>query len=300
MIKLFYRDIFAGADFHIAETVLKNNAKTFEHTHDFFEIFIVTEGKIAHVLDGREKLLEKRQLVFVKPESIHSFRRLTTASASFVNIAFTNELYTFILEIYFQYITHFQHTEKAGDLRVLRTTALIPEKLYESMLLRIAYINERHSLLGENDEKGAITGLFLDMLALFYSGNTKKTLAPQWLSFAYEKMAKPQNFTSGIRRFVELSGKSQEHLTRSMKKFYQVTPSTYINNLRLNHAARLLKSTDVPVLEILLECGFGSVAFFNQLFKNLFQMTPSHYRYLNHVVIDPSEMKAQSPNSCVL
>ena len=272
MIKLFYQDIFAGATYHIADTILKTNAKTFEHTHDFFEIFIVTEGKIAHLTGTAEEYLEKRQLVFVEPDSVHSFRKLSSTNAHFVNIAFTKELYSYIRKMYFRYM------EKTGEERDFQTSVLVPEKLYESILLRIAYINEQQILPGEKNVENILAGLLLEMLMLLYSENIQKTPAPQWLSHAYERMREPQNFIMGIQCFVKISGKSQEHLTRSMKKFYQLTPSAYINNLRLNYAAGLLKTTDLPVLEILLESGFSSVAFFNQQFKKTFQMTPSRYR----------------------
>ena len=285
MIKLSHREIFPNNHYFIAETVLKTNAKTFEHTHDFYEIFIVTEGSVAHLIGEMEESLIKRQMILVHPEDKHCFRRLNTANASFVNIAFTKELYAWMQKIYSQYDERNERMEENTDFgeKNMRTTVIIPEKIYESILLRIAYIIEQRISRSEIRGKDLLSGLLMDMFTLFYNRNASEEHAPQWLSYACERMKEPENFIEGIHRFVKLSGKSQEHLTRSLQKFLQITPSTYVNHLRLNYAAELLKITDLPVLEILLKSGFNNVSFFNQLFKSTFQMTPSHYRSITLV-----------------
>ncbi len=52
----------------------------------------------------------------------------------------------------------------------------------------------------------------------------------------------------------------------------------YIEQVRVNHAAVLLKTTSDSILEIALQSGFHSSAYFNRVFKKIWKMTPSAYR----------------------
>ncbi|MGN1080619.1 MAG: helix-turn-helix transcriptional regulator, partial [Acutalibacteraceae bacterium] len=81
-----------------------------------------------------------------------------------------------------------------------------------------------------------------------------------------------------VPKMVELSGKTAEHLSRSMKKYYNVSPTDYINNLRMKNVSRLLLETDNPVVDICYENGYQNMSWFNTLFKKTFFMTPSQFR----------------------
>lgn len=44
------------------------------HYHDFFEIFIITEGKCIHRVNQQEQYLDKGSMVFIRPGDTHSYR----------------------------------------------------------------------------------------------------------------------------------------------------------------------------------------------------------------------------------
>lgn len=52
----------------------------------------------------------------------------------------------------------------------------------------------------------------------------------------------------------------------------------YIEQVRVSHGAMLLKNTSDSVLEIALQSGFHSSAYFNRVFKKIMKMTPGAYR----------------------
>jgi len=70
-------------------------------------------------------------------------------------------------------------------------------------------------------------------------------------------------------------------LTLFKKKFGK-TFSEYLNDIRLDQAVEFLKNTNMTVLEILITIGYNSREYFNRLFKEKFNITPSAYRILNH------------------
>jgi len=52
----------------------------------------------------------------------------------------------------------------------------------------------------------------------------------------------------------------------------------YVNGHRIAHAQRLLRGTDLPVTEVMLESGFASKSSFNTEFRRVTGLTPSGYR----------------------
>jgi len=81
-----------------------------------------------------------------------------------------------------------------------------------------------------------------------------------------------------LRRMVELSGRSQEHLTRSFSRYYGMTPSEYVNLLRLQAVAWKLQNTDDKVIDIVYHYGFNNISYFNRLFRARYHQTPLEYR----------------------
>jgi len=107
-----------------------------------------------------------------------------------------------------------------------------------------------------------------------------ETQIPFWLEQLCTDMQATENYVSGLTRMLELACKSQGYLNRCMKKYLGVTSTEYINTLRLNRAAELLRSTDKKIVDIAYECGFESVPYFNKIFKKQFLITPHLYRKL--------------------
>ena len=52
----------------------------------------------------------------------------------------------------------------------------------------------------------------------------------------------------------------------------------WLNQIKIEHACRLLENSELSVLEISLECGFHSISHFGKIFKNSVGMTPKEYR----------------------
>ncbi len=101
---------------------------------------------------------------------------------------------------------------------------------------------------------------------------------PAWLSAACNAMQKEENFPRGLERFIELAGKSQEHVTRSMHDHYGQTPTEFINTIRLDRAAYRMRASTDDILSIAYSVGFNNSSHFIALFKKRYGVTPSAYR----------------------
>ena len=68
------------------------------------------------------------------------------------------------------------------------------------------------------------------------------------------------------------------HFRRVFKKIYGISPSKYVNKLRLDKAGNLLADTNLSVEEIVYKCGYNNYSYFERVFKTVFGLTPSDYR----------------------
>lgn len=70
----------------------------------------------------------------------------------------------------------------------------------------------------------------------------------------------------------------KHYLARRFKEQYGVTLVTYLQQVRITHAKRMLRFTDKSIEEIGLECGIGELNYFSRVFKKLEGISPSEFR----------------------
>ena len=70
----------------------------------------------------------------------------------------------------------------------------------------------------------------------------------------------------------------KHYLARLFKEQYGVTLVTYLQQVRITHAKRMLRFTDKTIEEIGLECGIGELNYFSRVFKKLEGVSPSEFR----------------------
>lgn len=101
---------------------------------------------------------------------------------------------------------------------------------------------------------------------------------PDWFLALCQEMRKKEHFTRGTSALLQLSGKSHAYLCRVFKQQLRISPTRFINDLRLSYAENLLLNTDMDILDISLETGLENVSYFYELFKRKHRMTPHRFR----------------------
>lgn len=76
----------------------------------------------------------------------------------------------------------------------------------------------------------------------------------------------------------EALGVSVSHLSRIMSRAVGCTFPELLQRYRLDKAAGLLLSSDMPIAQLAQQCGFGSASYFTATFKRIYGMVPSAYR----------------------
>jgi AraC-like DNA-binding protein len=78
----------------------------------------------------------------------------------------------------------------------------------------------------------------------------------------------------------QVAGLSKYHFLRQFSQIVGMTPGSYMRTLRLCHAARKLRTSDMPILDIALSVGFADHPSFSRAFARHMGMTPSDYQRL--------------------
>jgi AraC family transcriptional regulator len=87
----------------------------------------------------------------------------------------------------------------------------------------------------------------------------------------------------GLDELAEQLGVSTRHLSRAVRQAIGTSVHSWIADLRLAEARRLLAETDLPIQEIALRCAFQSIAAFSTAFRAGSGFAPSEFRRLNHM-----------------
>ena len=71
---------------------------------------------------------------------------------------------------------------------------------------------------------------------------------------------------------------SRSVLQRKMKQLMGVTPIDFLREARIKKACRLLRETDLAIVDIAYRCGFSDPKYFSKTFKTSVGKSPSEYK----------------------
>ena len=237
---------------------------------------MTVSGTVTHWINGVTCMLPEGSLVFIRPDDIHGYiyDNPDSSHTSYINFAFNRKT----AEDLFAYLTD-SFPSKYLTSCDMPPMVVVNSREKKHLLRTIGELNT-----ADWNDKGSLkirTRVILaDIFArLFYNFKREQNeTIPLWLSDLMRTMEQPDNFIAGIGRMTELSKKSREHLSRSLKKHFDITPSEYVNSLRINYAANLLINTNTQVIDICYNCGFMNLSHFYRIFKNAYTLSPREFR----------------------
>jgi AraC family cel operon transcriptional repressor len=256
-----------GRPYHAARVRIAARARDTElHTHaDFHEFMGVVSGSGEHLLTTGVEQLRAGDVVLVRPSDRHAVRGSAPDGLEFVNVAFPSSAWQGFLDL-----TRTDPTASWASAR-RPVTFRAPDAIavFEQALERFQSTPTSYDLLR----------FWIDLLQLVSPpDDTAGPGTPDWLAKACTAMRAEDNLRGGVPRLLELGGVSPAHLSRSMRASYGVTPTGFVADLRLEHAASLLAATNEPVAAIAVRCGFASSSYFSRCFTAAHRLSPREFR----------------------
>lgn len=246
------------------------------HYHDYYEIFIVLEGHAVHQVNGNETVIKYGDTVFIRPDDIHDYIRPDGSEFYMLNILFTSET---INEL-------FSYLGDGFPSKELLNTPYPPCVVLNSNdIEKINLQLQKICTYGIDSSEKIKTELRILLFKLLYRHFSNFRIdnkeMPLWFSELLEKLGEGDNFVDGSGFVYTHCDKTREHISRSFKKYTGLTVSEYVNRLRLNYIANMLKNSDDNISDIIYDSGFGNISWASTLFKEKYGMTMKDFRKQN-------------------
>jgi AraC-like DNA-binding protein len=244
-------------------------------------LLFVTEGMFTFRYGKEEYVLSKNQMVLLKKDILIEFRTGNPSEPqgkavyiqAFLNYDLIRE-FTKLSNLYIaitdepapvsikplhprlqQYVNSLEPYFSDGDQRV--TGNLVKIKLLE-LLFCLSYTND------------GILEQLLDVRTQFRS-NITATVEENIMN------------SLSLNQLAVLAGRSLSSFRRDFLAIYNMPPSQWIRQKRLEKAQELLLNTNMSITDICYTLGFENIAHFSRLFKSQFSYPPSGFRMQTHV-----------------
>ena len=240
------------------------------HCHNFYEFFIVTDGKAIHELNGKVSTIGKGELFMLRPEDCHRFRMVDGCTCSHMNLCATEECFHSICD-----------SLKIDGDELERNSALSLALSNEEM----KFFTERARLLNfiSKDSGNARYTLMCEIIshavaALSLSGELAKLNYPGWFAELLEKIHSPEMIGCSAADVYKTAGFSPPVTVGYFKRYTGKTVSGYLRDVKCAYACDLLDGTKLTTLEISAYLGYYSLSHFNRIFKEYSGTSPAAYR----------------------
>ncbi|MDD7214131.1 MAG: AraC family transcriptional regulator [Clostridia bacterium] len=260
-----------GFSFHFCD-----NWTGYMHNHNYYEFFIVTKGKLTHIINDKSEELSCRTIYFITPSDKHIILPLKGYESQHINIAVTPERLKLICD---------SVNEQIFPLLIAKNFHF---SLDESDFSSFINKSDKLSILYSKTDDRTVNQLYiLEMLTNAISCTYQKLLhlnlsLPDWFNDLLDEINKMNFSELTINNIYKKANYSPAALVKYFKEYLGKTIVAYVADLKVERACALLTNTNYQIITIAYMSGFETLQHFNRTFKQKTGQTPKEYRQQNN------------------
>lgn len=232
------------------------------HSHNFYEFLYIVSGECIHERDGIEEKLFEGNLIFLTPGVSHRF----------ISQSENNDVIA--LSVISEEMNDFFDRYKLDDFCEKSFVINLSIEKYRVLLERCERLTYKN-----NEEYILQLRMILNQIFLFGTEpEYEKQAIPTEFTKVMEKMKTLEKAAEGISAFLRLSGYSHSQLCRLTKKYIGMTPTEYINRIRMSYAYDMIVYSEENYETICETVGFESFSYFCRLLKEHFGCSAAKLR----------------------
>lgn len=262
-----------------------------EHSHEFFEIVCVLNGKYIHSTNGKKVTVQAGDIVIIPPKTPHCIVTQDDTVGIVIQIrkdSFENVFQPLVRSgtTLAAFISNSLYSQKPCDTVTFHCGD--DAFLYESLLYMYA-----QQKMKKHHYARVLDGLVLTFLAyLLQNYEDEIDFADDDDSsesrvIAIEKYLRHNFKTATLSDTAEHFGLNSAYLSGLIKEKTGYNFSYILRFLRMERAADLLQNTDMKIEQICDAVGYCDTTQFIKTFKKQYDMTPSAYRKSCRTNINP-------------
>jgi Response regulator containing CheY-like receiver domain and AraC-type DNA-binding domain len=239
---------------------------TSHHSHDGYELYYLMAGERDFFIRDRTYRVKRGSFVFVGKEELHRTIDAGTPSHERVVVNFADSL-----------LAGFSLGGRNGVI------TLPPQEQYKGETLVRELVAEAKGDAPGRD--AMLEALLRQLLLLLFRTQAERPEPDSQPSFAHRTMSKIAAFVGAnyrdtllLKDVAERFFISPYYLSRKFKQCTGFGFAEYVQLVRVREAQRLLRETDLKIIEVAERSGIGPVASFHKLFKKMNGCSPLQYR----------------------
>jgi AraC family transcriptional regulator len=136
--------------------------------------------------------------------------------------------------------------------------------------------------LGLQASTVVLEGIGLELIGLLSESGerSRSRIAPAWLLRTKEMIEDCAGSDLSVAELALSTGVHPVYLARVYRRYFGCSPGEYLRRCRLLRVQGLLSGTDLPIVEIALQCGFTDQSQMTRSFSKTFGTPPARYRWL--------------------
>ena len=250
------------------------------HRHDFVEIMYVCKGTITHVVGNQNIPVKAGELLFLGRNTWHEILPAGEGDIAvnfLIRPAFFHTAFDMMDEQ--NILSDFIITSLAGEgtsneyLHFAVADVLLVQNLLENLIYSLCNTEEANEKINEV----TMGLLFLILMRITWrvetGGGAPRTLALRALGYINEHY-----LDATLREFAKQNGVPEYTASRMIDKQLGMSFQKFLQEKRFSVAQHLLRTTKLPVTDIIALVGYQNTSYFHRAFQKKYGMSPQQYR----------------------
>lgn len=253
-----------------------------KHKHNYIELMYVYGGEMTHIIDGRKITIHEGELLLLNQNIEHSIEYCHENDIIFnfiikpefleflsTMVEKENDVFNFIFDALYSY-------DNNGEYLIFQLSKNQLVKAYIESIITNIYEPQLNNSL----ELKLLVGLLLtemmnhpESIETYQANGYEKLLGSAILKYIVTHYKE-----GSLAVLSEQLHQPDYKICKIIKKQTGKTFKQLIQSERLKAAVHLLKTTQLPITDIMIEVGYENMTYFYKIFKNEFHMTPHLYR----------------------
>ena len=247
------------------------------HFHAFTEIGIAISGTARHLTENGTHELHPGDVILIPCGACHGFSEME--DFRLINLLFIqSRLPLPLLDFGCSRLAEEIFSRPDKDPTAKKIMTLNEEQMREISALTDRILEEEK--LHRRSFYFLFMALFIEILVIldraYESGteNHRLSTIPSVLEYLEKNYRRKIDFDALARR----SGMSRRTFFRCFRRAAGTSPMVYLHSIRIRKAVELLRTTDLPLSVIAMECGYGDGMILTRHFKKAYAQSPVRFR----------------------